>query len=74
MCVEYYMKEFKVLMMRCELQEPQEQTIVRFLGGLNKEIADAVELQPYVFLEDVIKLAIKVERQCKCGINKQSVS
>ena len=65
MCVEDYVKEFEVLMMRCELQEPQEQTIARFLGGLNREIANMMELQPFVFLEDIIKLSIKVERQLK---------
>ncbi|XP_073110280.1 uncharacterized protein [Elaeis guineensis] len=65
MCVENYVKEFEILMMRCDLQEPQKQTIANFLGGLNKEIVDTVELQSYVSLDDVIKLAIKVERQCK---------
>ncbi|XP_073109928.1 uncharacterized protein [Elaeis guineensis] len=72
MCVEDYIKEFEMLMMRCDLREPQEQTIARFLGGLNKEIADTVELQSYVFLDDVIKLAVKVERQCKRGASKPS--
>ena len=67
MSVEDYVKEFETLAIRCELTEPQEQTIARFLGGLNREIADVVELQPFVFLEDVIKLAIKVERQRKKG-------
>ena len=74
MCVEDYVKEFEVLMMRCELQEPQEQTIARFLGGLNREIANMVELQPFVFLEDIIKLVIKVERQLKRNPTKQRVS
>ncbi|XP_058003722.1 uncharacterized protein LOC131180123 [Hevea brasiliensis] len=62
-CVEDYVKEFEMLMLRCDVREPQEQTIARFLSGLNYEIANTVELQPYVFLQDVIKLAIKVERQ-----------
>ena len=51
-----------MLMIRCDLQEPQEQTIARFISRSHKEIADAVELQPYVSLEDVIKVAIKIER------------
>ena len=62
-CVEGYVKEFEMLMIRCDLQEPQEQTIARFISGLHKEIVDAVELQPYVSFEDVIKLAMKIERQ-----------
>ncbi|PKI73061.1 hypothetical protein CRG98_006556 [Punica granatum] len=67
MSVEDYVMEFEMLLMRCELNEPWEQTIARFIGGLNKEITDVVELQPYVFLEDVIKLVNKVEKQRKCG-------
>ena len=74
MCVEDYVKEFEMLMMMCDLQEPQEQTIARFLGGLNKDIADKVELLPFVFVEDVIKLAVKVERQFKRRMNIKSVS
>ena len=74
MCVEDYVKEFEMLKIRCELQEPEEQTIARFLGGLNREIADLVELQNFVFLEDVIKLAVKVERQRKRISTKQHVS
>jgi hypothetical protein len=44
--VEEYVKEFELLLIRCELMEPQEQTIVRFLGGLRKDITNVVELQP----------------------------
>nr|XP_010911115.1 uncharacterized protein LOC105037111 [Elaeis guineensis] len=72
MCVEDYVKEFEMLMMRCDLREPQEQTIARFLRDLNKEIVDTMELQSYVFLDDVIKLAVKVERQRKRGASKPS--
>ena len=63
--VEDYMKEFEMLMMRCNLQEAQEQTIARFISGLHKEIADLVELQPYATLNYMITLAMKIERQCK---------
>ncbi|XP_031405666.1 uncharacterized protein LOC116214396 [Punica granatum] len=65
MSVKDYVMEFEMLSMRCELNEPREHTITLFIGGLNKEIADVVELQPYVYLEDVIKLASKVEKQRK---------
>ena len=34
--VKDYVKEFKMLMGRCYLQEPQEQTIARFISGLHK--------------------------------------
>ena len=36
--------------------------MVRFLAGLNQEIANVVELQNYVELEDMVHMAIKVER------------
>ena len=41
-----------------------------FISGLLREIADEVELQPYVSLEDVIKLAVKIERQQKRGATR----
>jgi len=63
--MEEYVKEFELLLIRCELIEPQEQTITRFLGGLRKDIANVIELQPYIFLEEVIKLVTRVERQQK---------
>jgi len=65
--MEEYVKEFELLLIRCELMEPQEQTIARFLGGLRKDITNVVELQPYIFLEEVINLATRVERQQKRG-------
>ena len=61
--VKDYVKEFEMLIIRVELQEAQEQTIARFISGLNKEISDLVELQSYVSLEDLIKLVVKIERQ-----------
>ena len=68
--VKDYVKEFEMLIIRVELQEAQEQTIARFISGLNKEIANLVDLQPYVSLEDVIKLAMKIERQQSRGTTR----
>ena len=45
--------------------EPKEQTIARYLGGLKYEIAKVVQLQLYCSLNDVSKLALKVEKQQK---------
>ncbi|PKI63083.1 hypothetical protein CRG98_016534, partial [Punica granatum] len=67
--VEDYVMEFEMLSMRYKLTEPREQTIARFISGLNKEIADIVELQPYLFLEDLIKLAVVVS-----SVDKRSSS
>ncbi|PKI56157.1 hypothetical protein CRG98_023454 [Punica granatum] len=67
MSIEDYVKEFKLLTVGSELRESQETTIARFLGGLNKGIADMFERKPFVSLEYVIKLVIKVRRQRKHG-------
>ena len=37
--------------------------MVRFLNGLNRDIANVVKLQHYMELEDMVHMAIKVERQ-----------
>ena len=69
-CVEDYVKEFEMLLMRCDVHEPQEQTIARFISVLHKEIADLVELQPFTSYEDVILLAVKIEKQKKRGTHR----
>ncbi|VFQ90814.1 unnamed protein product [Cuscuta campestris] len=53
--------------MRCDLQENDSQTFVRYLFGLNTQIANTVELQNFESLEDLTKLALKVEAQLKKG-------
>ena len=63
--IEDYFKEMEMLMARLDLQEEMEATMSRFLRGMNKEIADRVELQPYVEIDEMVHLAIKVERQLK---------
>ncbi|XP_047326853.1 uncharacterized protein LOC124930564 [Impatiens glandulifera] len=51
--------------MRCDVLEPEEQTIARFLGGLRYEIGNVVQLQKYLTYNDVCQLALKVEKQQK---------
>ncbi|XP_052173798.1 uncharacterized protein LOC127789074 [Diospyros lotus] len=63
--VEEYYKEIEVAMIRANVTEDREATMARFLNGLNREIANIVELQHYVELEDMLHVAIKVERQLK---------
>ena len=65
MSVGEYMREFEQLLLMGGIHEPQEQTVVRFLNGLNLLIARKVELQPYFTLDDVFKLALKVEKRKK---------
>ena len=58
-----YIVEFDNLMLKGKLVEPMEQTIIRFLGGLEYEIAKVVQLQPYWSLNDVCKITLKVEKK-----------
>ena len=59
--VEEFTAQFDNLRMLCDLDEPEEQTIARYLGGLRTEIANTVQLQQYWSFNDVVKLSLKVE-------------
>ncbi|XP_052477141.1 uncharacterized protein LOC128032567 [Gossypium raimondii] len=61
--VEDYFKEMEMSMMRANVVEDSEATMARFLAGLNSEIANIVEMQHYVELDDMVHMAIKIERQ-----------
>ena len=63
--VEDYFKEMEVAMIRADVEEDREATMARFLAGLNREIANIVELQHYVEIVDMVHMAIKVEKQLK---------
>lgn len=63
--MEEYYKEMEVMMIRANIEEDQEATMARFLAGLNWEIHNAVELQHYVELEDMVHMAVKIENQLK---------
>ena len=52
-------------MIRENVEEDREATMARYLAGLNREIANIVELQHYMELEDMIHMAMKVEMQLK---------
>ena len=52
-------------MIRANVEEDREATMARFLSGLNQQIQDRVEMQHYVELEDMVHMAIKVERLLK---------
>ncbi|RVW82157.1 putative mitochondrial protein [Vitis vinifera] len=61
--VDDYHKEMEIAMIRANVEEDREATMARFLNGLNRDIANMVKLQHYVELEDMVHMAIKVERQ-----------
>ncbi|XP_027156178.1 uncharacterized protein LOC113756907, partial [Coffea eugenioides] len=62
MSVEDYHKEIEMAMMRANIQEDNEATMARFLRGLNPDLQDALELQHYLDMHDLLELAIKAER------------
>uniref|UniRef100_A0A2N9HB23 CCHC-type domain-containing protein n=1 Tax=Fagus sylvatica TaxID=28930 RepID=A0A2N9HB23_FAGSY len=63
--VEDYYKEMEVAMIQANVEEDREATMARFLSGLNRDIANVIELQHYVEIEDMVHMAMKVERQLK---------
>ncbi|KAJ4717073.1 Transposon Ty3-I Gag-Pol polyprotein [Melia azedarach] len=58
-------KEMEIAMISANIEEDREATIARFISGLNKEIANVVDLQHYVEMEELLHKAIKVEKQIK---------
>ena len=60
-----YHKEMEIAMIWANVKEDREATMARFLNGLNRDIANVVKLQHYMELEDIVHMAIKVERQLK---------
>ncbi|XP_057990695.1 uncharacterized protein LOC110653932 [Hevea brasiliensis] len=63
--VEEYYKAMEIALIRADVEEDREATMVHFLNGLNPEIANIVELQPCVQVEDMLQMALKVEKQLK---------
>lgn len=57
--MEYYNKVMEMLIISVNVEEDQEATMVRFL---NRKIANLVDLQHYVDLEDMLHVVMKVER------------
>jgi len=65
MSVDEYTREFEKLLIKCDIQEPEEQTIVRYLGGLEPKYSNVIELQQFTTFDEVCVLAHKVEQQKK---------
>ncbi|KAA0038045.1 uncharacterized protein E5676_scaffold237G001470 [Cucumis melo var. makuwa] len=68
--VEDYYNEMDTLIDRLDLDEEMETIMAQFLNGLNKEIVDKVDLQPYSDIEEMLHLAIKVEKQFSTRITR----
>jgi hypothetical protein len=63
--VDDYYKAMEITMIWANVEEDREATMERFLNGLNRDIANVVELQHYMELEDMVHMVMKVERQLK---------
>ncbi|KAH0776517.1 hypothetical protein KY290_007928 [Solanum tuberosum] len=63
MSVDEYFKSMDMAMIQANCMEEEEATIARFLNGLNTEIANVVEIQQYVTLDELVDLSVKVEKQ-----------
>ena len=63
--VEDFYKELEMLLTRADVEEDQEATLARFMGGLNRDIADVVDLHYYKDVEEALQRAVKVEKQLK---------
>ena len=57
--------------MTCDIRESENQTVERYLGGLNECIKSVVELQHYTTLDKVCSLAHKVELQNKAKLKRE---
>jgi hypothetical protein len=65
MSIEEYQKDLEVAMIRASVVKEEEVKMFRFFRGLNREITNMMELQPYMDLDELAYLAIKVDKQLK---------
>ena len=63
---EYY-KEMEITMIRTNIIKDREATMASFLNGPDMEIANVVELQHYMELEDMVHMTTNGERQIQEG-------
>jgi hypothetical protein len=63
MSVQEYYQELQKGMLRCEVVEDQEDQIVRFDGGLQREIQDIVDYKEYHSIQHLFQLAMLVEKE-----------
>ena len=61
--VEEYYKEMEIAMIRANVKEDDEQTMARFLNGLNHPIKKIADFQPDSNLIELVHQAPKAERQ-----------
>ena len=59
--VEYYEKT-ESIMKQVGIEEDLDTTIDQILDGLNRKIANRIEVLPHMKLRDVISTTVKIER------------
>ena len=57
--MEDYHKEIEVAMIRANVEKDRKATMARFLSGLNRDIANVIELQHYVEIEDMVHMVMQ---------------
>ncbi|KAH1209615.1 hypothetical protein GmHk_15G044095 [Glycine max] len=62
MSVEEYRQQIEPFLLKARLREEERTSIARFLSGLNMEVRDKVELLPYMDLDELVQLCIRVEK------------
>jgi len=63
MSVDVYTQKFEKLLIKCSINEPEEQIIMRYLGGLEPKYANVVELHQLTTFDEVCALVHKVEEE-----------
>ena len=63
--VEEYYQEMKKAMVRANVEEDPNETMERFMQGLNQDIADLVVPYKYINMEHLIYTAIRMEKRLK---------
>ena len=66
--IDKYHKEILIIMIRANIVKDIEAIMTRFINGLNKDIANVVELQHYMEFKEMGHMATKVKRQIKKGV------
>lgn len=60
--MENYYKEMEVALIQANVEEDRKTTMAQFLNGINKDIANVVELQHSMKVEDLVHMALNVKR------------
>ena len=63
--VDDYYKEMETIQIIVNLVEEPEVTMARFLAGLKPKIANRVELQHYMDVEEMLQTALTIEKQLR---------